>query len=125
MMKRVIATSSAAEADVLRRVLQEAGIACMHDNDQLWVEQDEDFATAQDLYEAWCEPVPASAGTWACPACGKPLATQSDFCWQCCAPSQAVRPERVESPLPDSWDEATHRSEEMSSLLDSILHHSD
>jgi len=125
MMKRVIATSSVAEVAVLGRVLQEAGIACVHENDQLWVEQDEDFATAQELCEEWCEPVPASAGMWACPACGKPLATQLDFCWQCGAPSQAVRSEGVESILPGSWEEATLRSEKMSSLLDSILHQSD
>jgi hypothetical protein len=125
MMKRVMAASSVAEADVFRSVLQEAGIACAVRNDQLWVEPDEDYATAQDLCEMWCEPVPATAGMWACPVCGKQLATPSDFCWQCGAPSQAVRSERLESTLPGSWEEATLRSEQMSTLLDSILHQSD
>lgn len=135
-MKRVIATPAGAELEVLRNVLEEAGIPCVIRNEELagllgttpfnaelWVERDEDFGKAGELYAAWCKPTLETVETWICLACGQRLAAQFDSCWQCSTPRPAAAlPAAPEFTLPDSCDEAMHRSEEMSSLLDAILH---
>ena len=138
-MKRVLATSYGAEMEVLRQLLQEADITCVLRNGQgsgllgttpfaveLWVERDEDFAMARELYEAWCKPVPETVETWNCPECGQQLAPQFDSCWQCGTHRTVTAPAPfADSNLPCSWADAIHRGEEMSSVLDSILHQAD
>jgi hypothetical protein len=135
-MKRVIATPAGAELEVLRNMLQQAGIPCVIRNEalagllgttpfnaELWVERDEDCEKAQGLYKAWCEPVTETVQIWTCVTCGQQLDVQFDSCWQCGAqrPACAVA-SGAEPALPDSWDEALHRAEEMTSVLDEILH---
>jgi len=129
-MKRVIATPAGAELEMLRNILQQAGTPCVIRNEELasllgtapfnaelWVERDEDFWKAHALYEAWCQPGIETVQIWTCLACGQPLDTQFDSCWQC-----GTHRSPGESTLPTSWAEALHRAEEMSSVLDAILH---
>jgi hypothetical protein len=138
-MKRVITTPAGAELELLRNLLQEAGIPCSIRNEELagllgatpfnaelWVELDEDFGKAHEIYAAWCEPVGDTVQIWTCLACGQRLAAQFDSCWQCGTPRSAGVPAvEAEPALPGSCDEAIHRAEEMSSLLDAILHQPD
>ena len=128
-MKRVIASLSEIELEVLRSILQEAGIPTVIRHEslsglpgenqfdaELWVERDEDFSKANDLYQAWCEPMPQTVETWNCPGCGQRVAAQFDSCWKCGAPRCA------NSHLPDSCAEAGQRADAMSSVLDGIMH---
>lgn len=137
-MKRVIASSAGAELEVLRALLQEAGIPCVIRPDdfadlmvcdpfnaELWVERDEDFGKAEELYAAWCKPMVESVEIWTCLACGQRLATQFDSCWQCGTHRPTAPASATEPTLPDSCDDAIHRAEEMSALLDAILHQPD
>jgi hypothetical protein len=138
-MKRVLATPAGAELEMLRNMLQQAGIPCVIRNEELagllgttpfnaelWVERDEDLEKAHELYTAWCEPVIEPGQIWACLACGQELAAQFDSCWQCGMPRPApASPGDAQPELPRSWDEASHRAEEMSSVLDRILHQLD
>ena len=138
-MKRVLATPAGAELEMLRNMLQQAGISCVIRNEELagllgttpfdaelWVERDEDFGKAHALYEAWCEPVTPTVQIWTCLACGQRLDAQFDSCWQCGTRRPvAVARSAAQPTLPDSWDEALHRAEQMSSFLDDILHRPD
>jgi hypothetical protein len=128
-MKRVIASLSEVELEVLRSILQESGVpsvirheersgvpGCTPFDAELWVEHDDDFAKANELYEAWCEPVPETVEAWNCPTCGQRLAVQFDSCWKCgCRRG-------TKSELPCSCAEVDQRAEQMSSVLVAILH---
>lgn len=128
-MKCVLASLSETELEVLRSILEQAGVPSMirHQplsglpggnqfDSELWVENDADVPTARALYADWCAPVPEAVQTWTCPGCGQRLAVQFDSCWSC----GAHRP--AEAHLPDSCAEARQRATEMSSVMDGILH---
>ena len=85
-----------AELGLLKHMLEEAGIRCVVRNEQisqtipsapfnveLWVENDEDFQKAHDLYKSWCQPPPDATGSWICAKCGERLKSQFDSCWKC------------------------------------------
>ncbi|MBP9901486.1 MAG: hypothetical protein IT579_23650 [Verrucomicrobia subdivision 3 bacterium] len=90
-------------------------------NAELWVERDEDFGPAHELYRTWCMPAIQTDSSWTCHVCGQSVEAQFDSCWKCATP----RPELALGEFPASCDEAIHRAEEMTSLLDGILHQSD
>ena len=82
--------------ELLKNMLDEAGIRCALRNEQLsqafpaaqfkvelWVENDEDFQNAQVLCEAWLQPQPGAIGSWTCAKCGQRLRGQFDSCWKC------------------------------------------
>ncbi|MEI2727191.1 MAG: DUF2007 domain-containing protein [Verrucomicrobiota bacterium] len=133
-MKRVLTTPASAELKVLQNLLQQAGIPCVIRNEELasllgttpfnaelWVERDEDFGPAHELYRTWCMPAIQTDSSWTCHVCGQSVEAQFDSCWKCATP----RPELALGEFPASCDEAIHRAEEMTSLLDGILHQSD
>ena len=95
-MKQVFALTESAELELLKNMLEEAGIQCELRNDQisralpitpfkieLWVANDDDFPRAQALCQAWLHPPAGAMGTWACPHCGQHLRGQFDSCWKC------------------------------------------
>lgn len=135
-MKRVIATPSGAELELLRNMLQHAGVPCVIRNEalsdllgttpfnaELWVEREADFPRARALCAAWEGPGPETGKLWICLECGQRLDVQFDSCWQCGTRRNAPAPAfAAASTLPGSWVEANLRAEKMSSLLDAILH---
>lgn len=97
-MKRVFSlpVEESAELTLLQDMLEAAGIRCVVRNEQLafvisalpftaelWVENDQDFARARELYEVWRDPPPAAPGSWNCRHCGERLRLQFDSCWKC------------------------------------------
>jgi len=95
-MKQVFTLSDSAELGLLKSILEDAGIRCAVRNEQmsqtlpaapfnaeLWVENDEDFQRAHDLYETWHHPQQGATGAWVCPGCGERLNLQFDSCWKC------------------------------------------
>jgi hypothetical protein len=95
-MKQVFTVPEGAELELLKNLLEEAGIQCALRNEQLsqalpatpfnvelWVANDDDFPRAQELCQAWLHPPPDATGTWACAQCGQRLHGQFDSCWRC------------------------------------------
>jgi hypothetical protein len=133
-MKRAVATMTGAELELLRDILQQAGVPCSLRkaelagllgatpfNAELWVERDEDVGKAHELYAAWCAPGTETVQSWTCPACGQQLDIPFDSCWQCGTPRHWL----ADCVLPGSCDEASQRAKEMTSLLAAILHQPD
>ena len=95
-MKQVLALPQSPELELLRNVLEEAGISCALRNEQLsqafpatpfdvelWVADDADYARAQEICQSWLHPPPEATGTWVCAQCGQRLRSQFDSCWKC------------------------------------------
>jgi hypothetical protein len=102
-MKQVFTLPESAELELLKNMLEEAGIQCALRNEQLsqalpatpfnvelWVANDNDFPRAQELCQAWLHPPPGATGTWACAQCGQRLRSQFDSCWKCGAKRPAT-----------------------------------
>jgi hypothetical protein len=102
-MKQVFALPESAELELLKNMLEEAGIKCALRNEQvsrvlpampfnveLWVANDDDFPRAQELCQAWLHPPPDAMGTWVCAQCGQRLRSQFDSCWKCGAKRQTT-----------------------------------
>jgi hypothetical protein len=103
-MKCVAGSLSGVEGEVLRSILQGAGIPSLirHTDraglpgvtpfeSELWVENDADYPIAHELVEEWSEPVPERVAVWTCPGCGQRLAGEFDSCWKCGARRPAAR----------------------------------
>jgi hypothetical protein len=95
-MKQVLSIAQSAELELLKNVLEEAGIRCSLRNEQLsqtlpatpfdvelWVANDGDYGRAQELCQAWLHNPPAATATWACGRCEQRLSGQFDSCWRC------------------------------------------
>jgi Putative prokaryotic signal transducing protein len=95
-MKQAFTLPENAELELLKNMLEEAGIRCALMNQeisqtlplapfhvQLWVENDDDVPRAQELCHAWLNPPPGAKGAWACANCGQGLQGQFDSCWRC------------------------------------------
>lgn len=101
-MKSLTNSLSGVELEVLRSILQEAGIsshicdptasnrlADTHSGPELWIEHDEDYSDAHAIYTAWCKSLPDR---------GEPHETTA------------------------FWGEMDERAHNMSSVLEAILH---
>jgi NAD-dependent SIR2 family protein deacetylase len=95
-MKQVLTLPESAELELLKHMLEEAGIHCALRNEQLsqalpampfnvelWVDNDDDFPRAQELCHDWLHPLQGAMGTWVCAQCGQRLRRQFDSCWKC------------------------------------------
>ena len=102
-MKQIFALTESTELELLKNMLEEAGIQCALRNEQLsralpvtpfkvelWVANDDDFPRAQELCQAWLQPPPGATGAWDCAQCGQPLRGQFDSCWKCGAQRQTA-----------------------------------
>jgi hypothetical protein len=102
-MKQVFPLTESAELELLKNILEEAGIRCALRNEQLsqalpatpfnielWVANDDDFPRAQELCQAWLHPPPGPTGTWACAQCGQRVRGQFDSCWKCGAQREST-----------------------------------
>ena len=95
-MKQVFTLPESSELELLKNMLEEAGVRCALRNErlsqalpatpfnvELWVENDDDFPRAQELCQGWLHPPPGATGTWVCTKCGQRLRGQFDSCWKC------------------------------------------
>jgi hypothetical protein len=95
-MKQVLTLSESAELELLKTVLEEGGIQCVLKNQEaskaltitpfkteLWVLNDKDFPSAQELCNDWFAPASDDINSWDCPHCGQMLGSQFDSCWKC------------------------------------------
>ena len=95
-MKQISLLPQGPELEMLKSMLEDAGVQCLIKNEQLsqvfpatpfnvelWVANDEDFPRAQELCQAWLNPPRGAAGTWACAKCEQRLGDQFDSCWKC------------------------------------------
>jgi len=95
-MKRVFTSPDTAELELLKNVLQKAGIRCVEINEhmaqtipsppfqaELWVENEADYPTAVAILEEWQRPTLAAGATWTCSRCGEKLGSQFGKCWKC------------------------------------------
>jgi hypothetical protein len=95
-MKEVLSLPESAEFELLKSILEEAGIPCAIMNEQLsaalpatpfnaelWIANDDDLPKAQELCQAWLHPPTVTTGTWVCIQCGQRLRGQFDSCWKC------------------------------------------
>lgn len=102
-MKQVCAFPETAELELLKNMLEEAGIRCAFRNEQLsqalpatpfnvelWVANDDDFARAREFCQGWLHPPPGGTDTWVCAQCGQRLRRQFDSCWKCGAERQTT-----------------------------------
>jgi hypothetical protein len=95
-VKQLITATRGPELELLKNMLEDAGIPCDLRNQQLsqalpsapfdlelWIENDDDYWRAQDLSEAWFHPPPGATGSWVCAGCGQNVGSQFDSCWKC------------------------------------------
>lgn len=95
-MKQVFTATESVELELLKNMLEQAGITCVLRNQQLsqalpaipfavelWVEKEDEFQKAQDLCQAWFSARPGATGSWTCVHCGQRLKRQFDSCWKC------------------------------------------
>lgn len=99
-MKHVFtATTMSADQDVVKGLLDEAGIPCMIRNEHLamalgelapsdcspevWILNDEDYPSARDIVEALRNAKVETPDAWNCPGCGEAIEGQFTSCWSC------------------------------------------
>ena len=98
-MKAVYSSLNLVEAHHLKNLLQSAGIRCHLKNEelvrlagevpfpevalQLFVEREEDYATAQALVRDFLKPRPHAGPPWRCSRCGETSEGQFTACWNC------------------------------------------
>jgi hypothetical protein len=94
-MKKIFSSPEAAEVELFKNVLADAGIECEARNsdlsgvmpvapfyEELWVSET-DYPKASELLDSW-ERTPAVQGrSWTCPACGEVNEAQFTSCWKC------------------------------------------
>jgi hypothetical protein len=95
-MKLVFTSSEVPELEMIRHMLEDAGVHCeirsstaldapgaKSSSAELWVDRDDDYPRARDLFESWTKPAPHASPTWICPHCHARLAELFDICWKC------------------------------------------
>lgn len=99
-MKRVF-TSNAMSADqeIVKSLLDEAGIPCMIRNEfpsgalseltpseaspEVWIMNDEDYAKAREIVDALQNATVEIQEAWSCPGCREEIEGQFTSCWNC------------------------------------------
>jgi hypothetical protein len=95
-MKHVFTSPDTAELELLKNVLQKAGIRCVEINGQmarmipsalfqaeLWVENEADYPAAIAILAEWQHPTNTDGPSWTCSRCGEKLGSQFSKCWKC------------------------------------------
>jgi hypothetical protein len=87
-----------ADNDMLKVLLEEAGIPCMIRNEnlamamgelplsespELWIINDDDYPRAKELIENWQNARPEPQDPWVCPQCSETIEGQFTSCWKC------------------------------------------
>ncbi len=104
-MRLVSTLPESAELELLKNMLEKAGISCALRNEQLsqalpatpfsvqlWVTHDDDLPRAQEFCQGWLHPPLGAIGTWVCDRCGQRLRSQFDSCWKCGAKRPTTMP---------------------------------
>ena len=102
-MKRLFTSPDSAELELLKNMLQKAGIRSVEKNKymaqtipappfqaELWVENEADYPTAVAMLEEWQHPTNTSGASWTCSRCGEKLESQFSKCWKCGTKRAAV-----------------------------------
>ncbi len=87
------------QAELLRELLEQEGVACLVRNGQLaaalgeipfiecypelWVVDDEVYPRARILLDGWFRATDEQAEPWSCARCGERLEGQFGACWRC------------------------------------------
>lgn len=95
-MKLVFSSSEVPELEMIRHMLEEAGIHCEvrsstamdalcaePSSAELWVDRDDEYPRARQIFETWTQPAQHVSHTWICPKCRTKLAEVFDICWKC------------------------------------------
>ena len=93
-MKLIISSPDTAEVELLKNVLEKAGIKAVELNGELaqviptmpfsaelWVDE-VDYADASAFVAEWRNPT-TSGTPWVCPRCRRQLESQFSKCWKC------------------------------------------
>ena len=87
-----------ADNEMLKGLLEEAGIPCMIRNEnlamamgelppsespELWIMNDDDFPRAKEMIESWQNAKPEASDPWVCQRCGETIEGQFTSCWNC------------------------------------------
>lgn len=102
-MKRIFTSPDSAELDLLKNILEKAGVRCVEINEQmarlipsapfqaeLWVENDADYQAALALVREWQRPTHDTAASWTCCRCDERLGSQFSKCWKCGTTREAM-----------------------------------
>jgi hypothetical protein len=98
-MKRVFtANTMSADQEIVKGLLEEVNIPCMVRNEHLsmalgelapsecspeiWIQNDEDYARAKEIVDAWRNAGIENHGPWIC-RCGEAIEGQFTSCWKC------------------------------------------
>jgi hypothetical protein len=96
-MKLLFSSASQAEVGLLKGLLDAAAIRSEIRNHsaqaayypgaefypELWVLNDEQFARATELRDAWRTAPSGGGRAWLCPGCGEQMEAQFMTCWKC------------------------------------------
>jgi hypothetical protein len=102
-MKRLFTSPDSAELELLKNMLQKAGIRSVEKNKymaqtipappsqaELWVENEADYPTAVAMLEEWQHPTNTSGASRTTSRCGEKLESQFSKCWKCGTKRAAV-----------------------------------
>src|SRR6266849_6020850 len=92
------AATMSADSEMLKSILEKAGIPCMIRNEylsmalgelapadctpELWILNDEDYPRAKEIVDAWQNAKIENHGPWVC-RCGETVEGQFTSCWKC------------------------------------------
>ena len=92
------ATTLSPDNEILKSILEKAGIPCMIRNEylsmglgelapsecspELWILNDEDYPRAKEIVDAWRNATIENLGPWVC-RCGETVEGQFTSCWKC------------------------------------------
>jgi Putative prokaryotic signal transducing protein len=98
-MTKLLSSLNFSEVGLLKSLLEAEDVACVIRNEhlsslagevpffecypELWVLNDADYATAQELLAKGQNPQNRPLAPWVCPHCGEALEGQFASCWQC------------------------------------------
>lgn len=105
-MKYIFAANAkydGADNQMLKVLLEEAGVPCMIRNEnlsmamgeippsetpELWIMNDDDYPKAKEIIDTWKNARPEPHDSWVCPQCNERIEGQFTSCWKCGAEFQ-------------------------------------
>ena len=98
-MKKIFSSPNLIEMTSLKDILEGAGMTCFIRNEmstglapeipanectpELWIQDDDRLAEAQQIKQDWQTPTNAVGSEWVCSFCGEKSEPQFTTCWKC------------------------------------------
>jgi hypothetical protein len=98
-MQRILSSPDLIAVTRLKDVLEQAGVPCVLRNElsaglspeipltdstpELWIQNDHDYARAQEIKGDMRTEPEIAGSAWKCPACGEAVEPQFSSCWKC------------------------------------------